>query len=314
MRRDGPTVSIVIPAYNYARYLPQAIDSVLAQTYPAHELIVVDDGSTDDSREVLARYGSRIRVIHQENQGVSVASNAGAAVATGELLAFLDADDYWLRHKLERQVGRFLSEPGLGLVHCGMEEVDPDGTVLSRRLDGLEGWVAREMLLFRRGVILGPGSTALIPRATFWAAEGFDPRTSVSQDWDLAYRVACGHRVGFVPEVLVRVRLHGINAHANVRKMEHDMLLAFDKAFATADRELARIRRRAYGNLHMTLAGCYLWAGECWQCLRHVTKGLALTPDNATRILAFPARWWRRRHLSTGKFRRLISGFSADGR
>src|SRR3954470_1810603 len=118
------TVSVIIPTYNYARYLPQAIDSALGQTHAPLEVIVVDDGSTDDTPRVLEAYASRIRVIRQANQGAGAARNAGIAAARGEYVAFLDSDDLWRRDKLELQLARFREEPDLGLVHAGVETVD----------------------------------------------------------------------------------------------------------------------------------------------------------------------------------------------
>src|SRR5688500_1347785 len=101
-----PLVSVIIPNYNYAHYLPQAINSVLAQTYSQVEIIVIDDGSTDDSVTVLRSYGDRIRWLQQPNQGVSAARNVGAHNTKGELVAFLDADDFWLPERSEeRRVG-----------------------------------------------------------------------------------------------------------------------------------------------------------------------------------------------------------------
>ena len=105
------TVSVVVPAYNYARYLPKAIDSALGQTHPPLEVIVVDDGSTDDTPRVLAAYADRIRVIRQANQGAGAARNAGIAAARGEYVAFLDSDDLWHPRKLELQLARFASDP-----------------------------------------------------------------------------------------------------------------------------------------------------------------------------------------------------------
>src|SRR5262245_58814803 len=110
------TVSVIIPNYNYGRFLREALDSALNQTLPPLEVIVVDDGSTDESPEILESYGDRIRVIRQKNQGVGIARNTGAEAARGELLAFLDADDYWFPQKLEKQVEKINSDPELGMV------------------------------------------------------------------------------------------------------------------------------------------------------------------------------------------------------
>ncbi|MBV6496243.1 MAG: putative glycosyltransferase EpsE [Pyrinomonadaceae bacterium] len=120
-------ISVIIPNYNYARYLPEAIESVLAQTHKNVEVIVVDDGSTDDSKEVLASFGDRIRTIFQQNQGVSAARNRGVAESNGDFLAFLDADDAFLPSKLEKQLELFRADEEIGLVHVGMVNVDPNG-------------------------------------------------------------------------------------------------------------------------------------------------------------------------------------------
>ena len=140
-------VSVVIPNYNYARFLPEAIDSVLAQTYGQIEIIVVDDGSTDDSREILDGYGDRVTVIFQQNAGVSAARNNGVSRSRGEYLAFLDADDAWLPAKIERQIAAFRGDEEIGLVHVGMVEIDGSGNSLSERTDGREAWF-RMALLF----------------------------------------------------------------------------------------------------------------------------------------------------------------------
>lgn len=305
-----PRVSAIIPNYNYAHYLARAIDSVLAQTYPHVEIVVVDDGSTDNSESVLRNYGRRIRLLRQQNQGVAAARNHGVRQTSGELVAFLDADDLWLPLKLERQVQRFLDDPELGLVHCGMEEVDHIGAPLRVRLDGLEGWVATELLLFKRGVILGGGSGLMVPRATFEAAEGFDTRLSTSADWDFFYRVAANHRVGFVPEPLVKYRIHTSNMHANIAAMEHDMMLGYEKAFNSDSAERHRLRRQCYGNLHLVLAGSYFRAGQSYDFARHALKSLWLTPRNLTRLLGFPLRHLRRRRLNVPSSEASLSNVS----
>lgn len=292
-----PRVSAIIPNYNYAHYLPRAIDSVLGQTYPHVEIVVVDDGSTDNSETVLKSYGSRIRWVRQQNQGVAAARNHGVRETSGELLAFLDADDLWLPLKLERQVQRLVDDPDLGLVHCGVEEIDGTGAHMRVRLDGLEGWVATELLLFQRAVILGGGSGLLVSRTTFEAAEGFDTRLSTSADWDFFYRIAANHRVGFVPEPLVKYRIHASNMHANISAMEHDMMLGYEKAFDSDKADLQRLRRQCYGNLHMTLAGSFFRAGRRADFARHALKSLWLTPGNATQLLGFPLRRLQRGRL-----------------
>jgi glycosyltransferase involved in cell wall biosynthesis len=126
-------VSAVIPTYNRSRMVCRAIDSALAQTHPDVEVIVIDDGSTDDTAERLAAYGERIRVIRQPNAGVCAARNAGMALASGEFIAFLDSDDAWLEWKLAAQVAAFRLVADLQLSCTDAMAVDPDGRVVRER-------------------------------------------------------------------------------------------------------------------------------------------------------------------------------------
>jgi len=288
------TVSVIIPTYNHAVFLSEALESVFAQTCSPLEVIVVDDGSTDGTADVLCGYERRIRVLRQANRGVAAARNAGASVASGELLALLDADDMWLPAKLERQIARLDSEPEVGLVHCGVAEVDGRGRQFRARLDGMEGSVSTEMLFFRRGVILGGGSAAVVRRAAFLDVGGFDEALSTSADWDLYYRLARRYPVGFVPEVLVRYRVHGGNMHRNVRAMARDMLAAYAKVFAEQDPELQRLRHRAYGRLHSMLAGSFFRAGEYRRFARHAGASVAARPGQVGYFAGYPVRALRR--------------------
>jgi glycosyltransferase involved in cell wall biosynthesis len=287
-------ISVVIPAFNHARFLPASIESALAQTLAPAEVIVVDDGSTDETAAVVGRYAGRVRALRQANRGVSAARNRGAAESRGDALAFLDADDEWMPRKLEAQAARLQAQPDLGLVHCGVQEVDADGRALGVRLDGLEGRVAEEMMLFRRGVILGGGSAAVVPRAVFAEAGGFDESLSTSADWDLHHRIARRRAVGFVPEALVRYRVHGGNMHADVSRTAREMLQAYTRAFAE-DEALRPLRRRAYGGLHAMLAGSFHAQGRYGAVIGHGLRALASDPTRVSRLLGYPVRAWRRR-------------------
>ena len=123
-------VSFIVPNYNHARYVRLAIDSALAQTYPHFEIIVVDDGSTDDSRAVLSEYGDRIRTIFQANTGLSGARNTGVAAARGDFIALLDADDTIAPTYLERMLGALALHPEADAVYCGFQFVDQDNQPL----------------------------------------------------------------------------------------------------------------------------------------------------------------------------------------
>jgi hypothetical protein len=181
------------------------------------------------------------------------------------------------------------------LVHCGLEEIDATGRSVFRRIDGMSGWVAHEMLLWRKVVILSGGSGALIPRRVFKEVGGFDIGLSTAADWDLCYRIACRWPVAFVPEVLFRYRLHPNNMHNNVHTMERDMMCIYRKAFAGVTHKssashqpaLARIRRRSYANLHAVLAGSFLSNGQYRAFMHHAWRSLRLGPDNLARFRGF---------------------------
>ena len=125
----APLITVIVVNYNYGRYLGECIDSVLAQTYPNIEVIVVDDGSTDNSLSILQPYGERILIIQQENKGVSAARNAGLLKSKGQWIAFLDSDDAWRPEKLQEQ-STYLQDPAVGMVFCGVEYTDDSGCCL----------------------------------------------------------------------------------------------------------------------------------------------------------------------------------------
>lgn len=283
-----PRVSVIIPNYNYGRFLAEAVNSALNQTSAPHEVIVVDDGSTDNSLEILAAYGERIKVIRQTNQGVGAARNAGAELATGDLLAFLDADDYWAPEKIEKQAAKLAEDPETGLVHCGLVNVDESGKPLAVDLEGEEGWVAEKLLRFQP-VIVGPGSDSLIRKELFARIGGYDTNKDLhpSEDWDFSYRLALICKFGFVREPLLYYRQHGGGGHTNIKRMERAMLLGYEKAFAngaTAD------RRECYGKLHQVLAGSYFLDGKYADFARNAAKSIWLRPRNIGYFLAFPLR------------------------
>lgn len=285
-----PTVSAIIPTYNQARYLEGAVASALGQTEPPTEVIVIDDGSTDNTAVVLRGFADRVRVIRQSNRGVAAARNVGAERARGDLLAFLDSDDVWFPRKLERQKERLVSEQRLTIIHCGLETIDAHGATLGQSVMGMEGPVADAMLEFRRPVVLGGGSGALIPREAFEAVGGFDERLSTSADWDLYYRLARNGHIGFVREVLLQYRIHDSNMHASVRRMEHDMLLAFDKAFRECESTMISRRRQCYARLHAVLAGSYFRQGDYGAFVRNTVQSLSQSPVTLGRFFNYPAR------------------------
>lgn len=291
-----PSISVVISSYNYAHFLGETIQSVLGQTYPAREVIVVDDGSSDDSVGVARSFGERVRVVEQENGGVCVARNHGARLATGDVLAFLDSDDIWLPRKLERQAEAFGSDPEVGLVSCGIRFFNPRGETIVEYNEGKSGWCAKDILLYKEPVLNTTASAVAVRRDVFEAAGGFDQRRELfaAEDREFAYRAARLAKLVFIPEILVDYRIHGANGHLNIRQMERALFFAYEKIFSRADEETRRLRRESYGNLHRMLAGCYFRTNDLPRFAKHAASSLWLTPSSVRHFAAFPVRVLRR--------------------
>jgi glycosyltransferase involved in cell wall biosynthesis len=280
-----PLVTCVIPNYNYARYLRVAIESALAQTHRDTEVIVVDDGSTDASTDVLRSYGDRIRWVGQANQGVSAARNRGIQEAGGDFIGFLDADDVWHPTKVERQLAQ-MGDREVGLVHCWVREIDADGKPIRIVRDGGRGWLLVDHAQLRP-TVLGGGSGSLLRRACFAELGGFDPQLSTSADWDMWRRVMTKYRVELVEEVLLDYRVHGSAMHLNVKLFEHDVLRALDSTFSDPLAIRARpYKRVAYATAYGQLAACHFLAGDSRKAVRYAVDSLARSPLPITRIIA----------------------------
>jgi glycosyltransferase involved in cell wall biosynthesis len=295
VRERGPLVSAVIPAYNAAAYVGEAIESVLQQTYAPIECIVVDDGSTDRTAEIAAEFRGNVRLLRQENRGVSAARNRGAREAAGELLAFLDADDRWLPERVERQLGALDDRPGIEAVVCANEVIDSD-----RRTRGIihqDPGLGVEDLLLCRASLTGLGSSLLIRREAFEEIGGFDRALSTSADWAMNVRLVQRGRLATLAEPLVEVHMHGGNMSLSVEGFERDMLRAFDGVFADAAAEarVVRMRRRAYANLHRMIAGSYFVERRLLPFARHAARSIWLHPSTLPYFLAMPVRRLRRR-------------------
>jgi glycosyltransferase involved in cell wall biosynthesis len=291
-----PLISVIIPNHNYGQYLRQAIDSALGQSYPRVEVIVVDDGSTDDSLAILRSYGDRIRCVQQQNQGVSAARNRGIQESQGELVAFLDADDFWHPEKLARQV-ELLKNLAVGMVYCGVHYVDSSGQRVGTALSGGPGHFLRDLVLFRTAI--GFGSSSLVRKECFDRVGLFNVDLSTSADWDMCRRIACHYDVDVVREPLVLYRLHTSAMHRNVNLFEHDVLRAFADMFG--DPTSAKVlppRRRCYGRVYLVLSGSYLYDRQWDKCLKYAVRSVVTWPPSLIYLALFPIRHVRRRALA----------------
>jgi glycosyltransferase involved in cell wall biosynthesis len=209
-------VTVVIPAYNAGRFLTDAIGSALAQTHAAREIVVIDDGSTDDTPAVAARFGDAIRWVRKENGGPARARNDGIRLARGELVAFLDADDVWLPHKLERQIAKLAERPHAALVHSLAYNVLSDGSHRELRTPEASDYSGDclERLFHGNRITF---STVVARKACLEEVGGFDEslRQAAIEDYDLLLRLASRYPFTVVAEPLIHYRIHGANGSAD---------------------------------------------------------------------------------------------------
>jgi len=199
------SVSVVIPTRNRAPQLKQAIDSVLGQSEQVKEILVIDDGSTDGTRELLASYGSKVRAFFQNQEGASAARNRGFREAAGEWIAFLDDDDVWLEKKIELQMALAKKNPELALIFCSDFTVDQQLNKLSERQVAPQNRGDVFERLFARNFIYT--SCVIARRSAIEEAGYMDLALRFAHDWDLWLKIAARHPVDFVSEPMVLYRM-----------------------------------------------------------------------------------------------------------
>ncbi len=224
-------VTAVIPCFNYGRFLARAIQSVLDQTYSPIECIVVNDGSTDETADVLRQFAGRVRVVEQPHRGVSAARNAALAVATGSLIAFLDGDDAWHPDKISEQVALLDARRSVGCVGCGLEHVYPDGR--RERIPGRPNHATRRRthrnLAVRAYWPGGSGSGVMVRRDVLERVGFFDEQLIAAEDWDMWLRIATETEIDNVPTVLVSINRHGTGIFRDAALMEANQWKVYHK-------------------------------------------------------------------------------------
>ena len=206
MRRE--LISVIIPTFN-SRYIVEAIQSVISQTYSNWEIVVVDDGSTEDTEAIIKQCWKKIKYIRQDNKGPASARNLGVTAANGEFIAFLDADDIWLEGKLDEQLKYMQENPNIGLSYTDYSVFDESGTKCPSAFQLLEADKHRVRTF--RDLILHPvvwTSTVMVKRDVFERVGGFDESMSRGEDYDLWLRIAAHGAIDGIPKVLAKYRRH----------------------------------------------------------------------------------------------------------
>jgi glycosyltransferase involved in cell wall biosynthesis len=276
-----PKVDVIIPAYNAAEYLPFAIESVLAQTFEDWRILLVDDGSTDNTAEVSApfieRLGPKLQYIRQNNAGVSAARNTAIRSSSAEFLALLDADDMWLPCRLTESLKCFENRPEVGLAYGFNTRVSRQGEVIDTfdcRQDHGEGWIAP--YIYMRKVDL-PSPTITFRRKCIDDVGGFDETLRVTEDRDLWFRIALRYQVALIPKVLAHYRTSPESATTDPDRMLKSQLQFVEKHYGAPGCGVAA-RRIALARIYKQRAEALGIHRQIGPALSSSLRALALYP------------------------------------
>ena len=259
-------VSVIIPSYNSARYLEKAINSVLSQTYPHIEIIVIDDGSVDNTYEVLCPYQGRIIYRHKENGGPASARNYGLTKAKGEYIAFLDADDYWLPEKLKIQIDFMRSNPDIDLVHAnswiddGKSELYP----IFVHDKPPSGEVFKHLFLSNHICNL-----TVVVRHECMNRYRFDERDELigCEDYELWLRISLNHKIAYIDETVAVYRIHNTNISSEIKNIKGQLFI-LENIYQAQKREIGNIFpgiiKEKYKRVYFRWA-CYLLEYEFYK-------------------------------------------------
>lgn len=259
-----PLVSVVIPAYNASRFIERTLESVLSQTYRNLEVLVVNDGSTDDTATIVERYvalDSRITLLHQANAGVAAARNLGIETSTGELIAFVDADDVWYPTNLEKQVQVLAnSDESVGMVYSWSADIDEDDQLTGNsRISRYYGYIFPALFDYN---IIGNASAIMVRRQCFERVGGYSTELRAQkaqgcEDWDIYLRIAAIYQVYLVPEILVGYRQLVDSMSRNVDAMMKSRFLTLQTLESRFPGLYPRIERWSAGMYQTYIARQY---------------------------------------------------------
>ena len=247
-----PIISVVIAVHNGEKTIKETIESVLSQSFRDFELIVINDGSTDKTMDVVSRFNDpRIRFFSFPNRGVSISRNEGAARSAGEYLSFIDADDIWKSDKLKDQLKALEANPGSAVAYSWSDYMDETGChVWKGARFTNSGNVYEESLLHN---IFQNASNALIKKEAFEAVGGFDPYFAVHEDWDIALRLAEKYSFACVQKVHILYRIRFGSMSTRTADMEKTWLEIVNRNFSKAPKSLQHLRKQSMANLYWHL-------------------------------------------------------------
>lgn len=294
-------ISVIIPTYNRADFIGETIQSVLDQTRPAWEIIVLDDGSTDDTAQVVAQFGERVTYIYQKNAGETAARSAGFYASRGDFISFLDSDDRMLPHNLETLLGLLEARPDVAVAYGWYCWMDRHGRPVSQEEPKIKGEIPPQLDSPWRGMVVRPSGTTLeghilpqlaleetmlmgsvlIRRACVEAVGAFDPAVQFQGHWDFFLRLArAGYTYTCCRQGVVVIRLHPGNRGQDKDPMLANRVAILDRLFnvPTLERDLANVRHQAYHNAYIEFARDYYALGNFERGARCLNKALQHGP------------------------------------
>lgn len=308
MNMPIPKVSIVIPAYNAMKYLPDTLQSVWRQTFTDFEVILVDDGSSDDIKQWASQItDSRFKFISQPNQGASTARNTGILASQSEYIALLDADDLWVPTKLEAHVVQLDNKPKVALSYCWTAMMNSQGQPTGRLLKPSDDGNVYSKLLVKN-IIDCP--SVVVRRSCFDRVGLFNTNIRYNEDWEMWIRIAAVYEFSVIKQPLVYYRQHPNNVSKNWRQMQLGFNEVIKNAFKAAPKELQHLKKPSYGHANLVLA---------WKALQSKDKDFRLAANFRASALRYDPKqilspeFWRlsvaialMRYLGIGGYNRFL--------
>ncbi|MBN2018002.1 MAG: glycosyltransferase [Candidatus Cloacimonetes bacterium] len=278
-------VSVVIPTYNCADYITEAVDSVLNQTYKEIEVVVIDDGSTDQTKHILSVYNDKIMYLYQENHGVAVARNKGIEVSNGDYISFLDSDNKWLPDLLADSVAILENKPDIGLVHSGKIRINENGDVIEdhsqkKGIKHLSGYIYKNLLLRKANFNL---SSVVVRMKCIEEVGMFDVNLSKigCEDRDFFIRIAKKYKIQYINKPLYLGRFRESSMSANYTNMMRGRYYIVDK-YCPPHKGLNFFRNKALSAIHLQRGDSDIWKSEYESGLKEYYRSIRLFPFNIT--------------------------------
>jgi len=297
-------VSVIIPTYNRAKIIKKSIDSVLAQTYQDIEIIIVDDGSKDNTKELIESLNNpKIKYFYQENAGASAARNTGIKNASGQFIAFLDSDDVWLSEKLEKQLDVFKNNENIDIVYSGFKWIEETGD--KYEINRFKNYkTKKEFAKFLLCNMLPICPIVMIKKSVFDNIGVFDENLIVAEDWEFCLRALPHHNFYYIDEVLTHFYRNNksLSATADIEKMKKTHLDVLERFFALKDnyKNYGIFKNRALSHQYFVFALMTFYRARNNQVtppvvetIKYTAKGFCFSPAyyfSKKQILRFIAR------------------------